>query len=335
MSLTVDEIIDRRKLRRRLTFWRIVALLFLVACIVTAGIASGIGSSVSSKSRPHIARISISGIITEDQKMIDLIEKLRKNKKVKGVIVKIDSPGGTTVGGEAIFDAIRSLAEKKPTASSVGGIAASAGYMIASATDHIVARRSSIVGSIGVLFQYPDASKLLDTIGVKVEEVKSSPLKAEPSPFHPAAEETKVILRELIADSYGWFRKLVQERRSLSDEEIDFVATGRVFSGAQGRKNKLVDGIGGENIARDWLVEEKGLELSLKTITWKPKEDALDFLSISSIVSSMMGTTDNTGPLVTQIMQLQKLVRERIYLDGLLSVWHASVPGAIKEGEIH
>ena len=334
MSLTVDEIIDRRKLRRRLTFWRIAALLFLVACIVTIGVASGIGSSVSSKSRPHIARISISGIITEDQKMIDLIEKLRNNKNVKGVIVKIDSPGGTVVGGEAIFDAVRSLAEKKPTVSSVGGMAASAGYMIASATDHIVARRSSIVGSIGVLFQYPDASKLLDTIGVKVEEIKSSPLKAEPSPFHPATDEAKEVLRELIADSFGWFRKLVQERRNLSNEEIDIVATGRVYSGAQGEKNKLVDGIGGENVARKWLVEEKALKLSLKTITWKPEKDTLDLLTISSIVSWIMGTTGNSGPVASQIMQLQKIIKERIYLDGLLSVWQVSLPGAIKEGEI-
>jgi protease-4 len=332
MSLAVDEILDRRRLRRRLSFWRIVALVFLVGIIISLFYAAGLGSSLSKKASPHIARVFISGFITEDRKLIKLIGKIKDDENVKGVIVKIDSPGGATVGGEAIFEAVRALAKEKPTVASVGGLAASAGYMIASASDHIVARRSSLVGSIGVLFQYPDVSKLLDMVGVKMEEIKSSPLKAEPSPFHPAKEEAKEVLRELIKDSFGWFRDLVKERRGMSDAEIDAVATGRIFSGAQGKLNKLIDEIGGEEVARKWLIDEKGLSSDLKTIDWKPARNSVNLLSATSLLAWFNGNSDVFGA-ASELKRLQKLLRERIFLDGMLSVWQAPSVNSVKEGK--
>lgn len=332
MSLAVDEILDRRRMRKRLTFWRILALLGLIATIIAVLVASGVGTSLSGKSSPHIARISISGFITEDQKLIDLIEKAKKDKKVEGVIIRMDSPGGATVGGEAIYEAVRALAKEKPTVTSVGGLAASAGYMIAVATDYIVARRSSLVGSIGVLFQYPDASKLLDIVGIKVEEIKSSPLKAAPSPFSPAQEDAKAVLRDLVKDSFGWFRGLVKERRKYSDAEVDLVATGRVFSGAQGKANRLIDAIGGEEVARDWLSSKRGLSKKLKTVDWKPEKETI---GLFSSLSWLGGLTGKTGFLSAspELRKIQKLLRERIFLDGLLSVWHAPSINSVTEGE--
>jgi protease-4 len=293
-----------------------------------------LGSSLSEKASPHIARLSISGFITEDQKLLKLISKINNDKNVKGVIIKMDSPGGVTVGGEALFEAVRTLAKSKPTVTSVGGLAASAGYMIASASDHIVARRSSLVGSIGVLFQYPDVSKLLDTIGIKMEEIKSSPLKAAPSPFHPAKEESKQVLRDLVKHSFDWFRGLVKERRGMNDREIDAVATGRVFSGAQGLKNKLIDAIGGEETARDWLTKEKGLSVKLKTINWKPERESVNLFTLSYIIDVLKGNSGKINAGI-ELFRLQKLLRERIFLDGMLSVWHASSLHSVKEGEIH
>ncbi len=323
MSLVIDEILDRRKLRRGLTFWRIVALAALIVTLISVWIAAGFGSGFSKKNSPHIARISISGFITEDRKLIEIIDTVRKDQNVKGVIIRMDSPGGATVGGEAIFGAVRALAKEKPTVTSVGGLAASAGYMIASASDHIVARRSSLVGSIGVLFQYPDASKLMDTIGVKMEEIKSSPLKAEPSPFHPAKEDAKEVLRDLIKDSFAWFRGLVKERRGMNDEEIDLVATGRIFSGAQGKTNNLIDEIGGEEVARSWLSKTKGIDSTLKTIDWKPEATSTGLLSPVSIVSWIFGQSKQSALAGQELLKLQKYARERIFLDGLLSVWQA------------
>ena len=331
MSAAVDEIVDRRRLRKRLTFWRVTALIAFAGVIVASLIAGGAGKTFASKSSEHIARISISGFITENQILIDLIDKARKNKKVKGVIIKMDSPGGATVGGEAIYEAVRALAKTKPTVTSVGGLAASAGYMISIGTDHIVARRSSLVGSIGVLFQYPDASKLLDIIGVRMEEIKSSPLKAEPSPFHPAEEEAKDVLRDLVKDSFGWFRDLVKERRNYSDAEVDLVATGRIFSGAQGLSNKLIDEIGGEKIARAWLSKEKGLSEKLKTLDWEPETDSF---GLYSTLSSLVGLDKQTSifAALPELASLRKVAQERIFLDGLLSVWHGTGSKPIKEG---
>ncbi len=172
---------------------------------------------------------------------------------VKGVILSIDSPGGTTAGGEAIFEAVRELAAAKPVVAQVGTLAASAGYMIASASDHIVARKSSIVGSIGVLVQFPDFTGLMDKVGIKLEEVKSSPLKAEPSPFNPTTDEERAMMRAMILDSYDWFVGLVDERRPLDRAEVLALADGSVFTGRQALTNKLVDALGGEREAIAWL----------------------------------------------------------------------------------
>ncbi|MBP0649880.1 S49 family peptidase, partial [Mycobacterium tuberculosis] len=132
--------------------------------------------------RDRIARVSISGFIGTDPKYVKLFEDLGKDDHVKGVVVQIDTPGGSTAGGEAIYDALRDLSAKKPTTARIEALGTSAGYLIAIGADHVVARRNSLTGSIGVIVQWPDASRLLDTVGVKYEDVKSSPMKAEPSP---------------------------------------------------------------------------------------------------------------------------------------------------------
>ena len=223
MAMRADELIDRRRLRRKLTFWR--------RCR-TGGRRSradrrcrpGCLAATNSASAAvdHIAKVRIEGTITEDEELIERLEKIRKSAAVKGVILSINSPGGTTAGGESIFDEVRLLAAEKPVVAQVGTLAASAGYMIASATDHIVARKSSIVGSIGVLIQFPDVTGLMDKLGVKLEEVKSSPLKAEPSPFNPTTDEERAMVRKLILDSYDWFVGIVDERRPLTRAEVDW-----------------------------------------------------------------------------------------------------------------
>ncbi|MEQ9244624.1 MAG: S49 family peptidase, partial [Nitratireductor sp.] len=202
MSIRADELIDRRRLRRKLTFWRVVAFAVIVLAIAFA--TRQIMGSAVDVSANHIAQVKISGTIFEDDELLERLERIREAPSVKGVILTIDSPGGTTAGGEAIYEEVRRLASEKPVTAQVGTLAASAGYMIASATDHIVARQSSIVGSIGVLFQYPDVSGLMDKLGVKLEEIKSSPLKAEPSPFKPTSDEARAMIRAMILDSYDW-----------------------------------------------------------------------------------------------------------------------------------
>ena len=315
MAQDAEAIIERRKLRRKLTVWRIAFLLLIAALIAVFASWSMRGVNFS---QPHIAKVRIEGTIFENEELLKRLDKIASDDAVKGVILVLDSPGGTTVGGEAIFEAVRKIAEKKPVVTQVGTLAASAGYMIASASDHIIARQTSIVGSIGVLFQYPDVSKLLDTIGVKVETIKSSPLKAEPNYFSPASEEAKGMIRNMIMDSYNWFVDIVEKRRSFTHEQALALANGAVFTGRQALEKKLIDGLGGEEGAVVWLAS-KGLSKDLPRLEWKPVTSDTGFSLRDLIIHAgarLIGVPQEADGM------LKEIAKERIFLDGLLSVWH-------------
>jgi protease-4 len=300
MAQRADDLIDRRRLRRKLTFWR--ALTIIVILLAIGGIAAWFGGD-GTGSGSHIAKVRITGTITQDDKLLERLEKIRKSPRVAGVIIQIDSPGGTTTGGESIYEAVRKIAAEKPVVAEVGTLAASAGYMIASATDHIVARQSSIVGSIGVLIQYPDVTGLMDKIGIKLEEVKSSPLKASPSPFKPTNEEERAMVRRLIMDSYDWFVDIVASRRSMTREQALALADGSIFTGRQGLQNKLVDALGGEEEAVAWL-ESKGVAPDLRVIEWKPKEGTASLLLSQSLVRNIaraLGLPEQSGDVVREL----------------------------------
>jgi protease-4 len=325
MALRADEIIDRRRLRRKLTFWRIVAI-GVAALAIVASTAWTMRDGLGGVSASHIAKIKIDGTITEDEELLERLKKVTESTSVAGVILSVDSPGGTTAGGEAIYEAVRKLATAKPTVAQVGTLAASAGYMIASASDHIVARQSSIVGSIGVLVQFPNFTGLMEKIGIQLDEVKSSPLKAEPSPFNVTTEEERAMLRAMILDSYDWFVGLVDERRPLDRAQVLALADGSIFTGRQALANKLVDQLGGEETAKQWLVS-KGIDAKLDIVEWKPRQSTTDFLlssSLARVVAAWLGVSGIDADLI------EKIGADRIFLDGLLSVWQAD-PAAIRD----
>jgi protease-4 len=317
MALRADDLIDRRRLRRKLTFWRVAA--FVVAAAGLIALSAWVYSDdFSGSSVDHIAKVRIEGTITEDEELIKRLETIRESPKVKGVILSIDSPGGTTVGGESIYEEVRKLAADKPVVAEVGTLAASAGYMIASAADHIVARKSSIVGSIGVLIQYPDVSGLMDKLGIKLEEVKSSPLKASPSPFKPTNDDERAMVRKLILDSYDWFVGIVAERRNMTRPEALALADGSIFTGRQALGNRLIDAVGGETEAVNWLAT-KGVDAKLKVVEWKDTESRGGFLfskAMAKRISSALGLPDAGGDIIHEIGA------DRLFLDGLVSVWH-------------
>lgn len=317
MAQRADDIIDRRRLRRKVTFWRVAAIA-VAACAVIAVTAWVYGDKLATTTTNHIAKIRIEGTITEDEELLARIKKVQDSSAVKGVILAIDSPGGTTAGGEAIFEAVRALAAQKPVVAQVGTLAASAGYMIASASDHIVARKSSIVGSIGVLVQFPDFTGLMDKVGVKLEEVKSSPLKAEPSPFNPTTDEERAMIRAMILDSYDWFVGIVEDRRPLNRAEVLALADGSVFTGRQAVANKLVDGLGGETEAVAWLTT-KGVPENLDVVEWKPVDTSSSFFlgsSAAQAIGAAMGFPEGGAAV------LRETGADRLFLDGLVSVWH-------------
>lgn len=321
MAIRADEMIDRRRLRRKLTFWRAAAIL-VAALAIGVGVLWLSGENLAGAAGNHIAKVKIEGTITEDEDLLERLEKIRKSPAVKGVILSIDSPGGTTAGGEAIFDGVRRLAADKPVVAQVGTLAASAGYMIASASDHIVARKSSIVGSIGVLVQFPNFTGLMEKLGIQLDEIKTSPLKAEPSPFNPTTEPERAMIRSMILDSYDWFVGLVQQRRPLTREQVLAVADGSVFTGRQALEKKLVDSLGGEQEAIDWLAT-KGVDANLRVIEWKPKSGGAGFL-LSEAAARQLGRLFGLPDYGADL--LREIGGERIFLDGLLSVWHPERP---------
>src|SRR3954469_19826960 len=266
MSLDSDVIVDRRRMRRKLTFWRTAAVVVAIAAIVGAGVLATPGGRQTLNVSGSIARVTIEGLIRSDSERTEALARLEKSSAA-AVIVHVNSPGGTTAGSEQLYDALVRLKAKKPLVVVVDGLAASGGYITAMAGDHIVAQQTSLVGSIGVLFQYPNFTDLMKTVGVKVEEIKSSPLKASPNGFEPTSPEARAAIEALVRDSFDWFKGMVGERRQLSGEALDKVADGRVFTGRQSVDLKLIDEIGDEKTGIAWLAT-KGIDAKTPVRDW-------------------------------------------------------------------
>jgi protease-4 len=321
MSLDSDLIVDRRRIRRKLTFWRVLAALFAIAAIAVVGLAVSPGGRGTFSTSGSIARINIEGLIRSDQDRVEALERLEKSQAA-AVVVHINSPGGTTAGSEQLYDSLVRLKAKKPLVVVVEGLAASGGYITAIAADHIVAQQSSLVGSIGVLFQFPNFTDLLKTVGVKVEEVKSSPLKAAPNGFEPTSQEARDALDALVKDSYAWFKDLVKTRRGMDEAQLEKVSDGRVFTGRQAVGLKLIDELGDEKTAVTWLVEQKNVKKDLPVRDYKlgPRFGDLTFLkTAASVVLDSLGLSA-VARHVEQIGVVQAV--GRLNLDGMLALWH-------------
>jgi protease-4 len=325
MSLDADLIVDRRRMRRKLTFWRVLSV--VVAIVAIGAVAAVLAPrGLGTPGGAQIARVTIDGLIRGNPERVKALTELSKSRSARAVIIHVDSPGGTTAGSEQLHNALRLIAAAKPTVVVVDGLAASGGYIAAMASDHIVAQDTSLVGSIGVLFQYPNFADLLKTIGVQVETVRSTPLKAAPNGFEPTSPQAKAALESIVMDSYAWFRGMVQDRRKLTGDALEKVVDGRVFTGRQAIDLKLIDEIGNEQTAIDWLAKEKGIDPKLPVRDWRlePRLSELSFLHVG--VAAML---DAVG-LTTLARRFEDTgsVRalERLNLDGLLALWHP--PGA-------
>jgi protease-4 len=316
MSLETEAVLDRRRLRRHLSFWRIAAVL---AAVVATGalIVKGVGGGVFD--RKQIARVNLEGIITENRDQLKLLNTIAEAKEVEAVVLFVNSPGGTTTGGEALFEAIRDVAAKKPVVAQFGTVATSAAYIAGLATDQIVARGNTITGSVGVIFQWAEVSELLDKLGVKMNEIKSGPLKANPSPFQPIDEQGRKTTEQMVADSMRWFVGLVAARRGIATGDVPGLEQGRIFSGREALQYRLIDQIGGEEEAQKWLEEKRGVTKGLKIVDWKPeREDDWGIFGLIGNALTRLAGLDVRGllGLATDDPRLGLL-----RLDGLVSVW--------------
>ncbi len=304
---------DRRRLGRQVRFWRVAAFVIAAIAIVGFGLRA---ASLAGAGQAHIARLAISGVITGDAETLKLIDAIG-DSKAAAAILTIDSPGGTTEGSEVLFEEIRRLAKKKPVVAVVGSMAASGAYIAAIGADRIYARGNSIVGSIGVLVEYPNFSGLMDKVGVKLESIKSSPLKASPNGFEPTSDAARAAIAALISDSFDWFKGLVKARRRMSDEELAAVDDGRVFTGRQGVPLKLVDAIGGEREAIAWLEREKGVAKGLPVRDWRARPGFAG-LRLTSLAADMAEAA-GWESLASAVRRVALGASGSV--DGLLSIW--------------
>lgn len=317
-----DTITAERKNRSALSFWRVVAILALMVGFVSLYIANSKNDGGIVRFSDHVARVYITGLITGDRHTVKLLKKLKKSDRVKAVIIRINSPGGTTVGSEALYDAIREIGKNKPVVAVMDSVAASGGYIIALGSDHIVARGNSITGSIGVIFQWPEVAGLMDKIGIKMNTIKSGPQKAEPDIYQPLREDVRKVLEESVTDSFNWFVSLVAERRKLDRDIVMKLADGRVYTGRQALKNALIDEIGGETRALAWLKKTKKVDKSLKVQTWtitKPTQKigiTLAAIRTGLRTFGLEQLAENLDP--TRTADIRRL-------DGLLAVWQPAI----------
>ena len=303
MALEADQAVDRRRLKRRLSFWRAAAVIAVAALAIVA-VARNRNALMPLVEKPHVERLAVDGVISEDPERSLALKEVAKNDRVKALIVAINSPGGTVVGSEALFRELRTIAAKKPVVAVMGTLAASGGYMTAIAADHIVARDGTITGSIGVIMQTADVTGLLDKLGIKAEAIKSAPLKAVPSPLESLTPAGRAATQAVVMDMYDMFVGMVADRRSLAPEEAKKLADGRIYTGRQAVAVKLVDEIGGEDEARAWLESTRGVPASLPISDVKIDRDSKDVLGL---VGGMIG---------------KALFSERLTLDGLMALWH-------------
>jgi protease-4 len=319
MSLDADAIVDRRRMRRKLTFWRVTAVVVALVAIGGGALFLVPGSRLMPPGA-YISRIKIQGLIRGNQDRIEALERLGRSR-ASAVIVHIDSPGGTTAGSEQLYGALRELQSKKPMVVVVDGLAASGAYIAALSADHIIANETSLVGSIGVLFQYPNFTDVLKTIGIKVEEVKSSPLKAAPNGFEPTSPEARAAIEAIVLDSYAWFKDLVKNRRKMDNGQLTRVADGRVFTGRQAMGLKLVDGLGNEKTALAWLEKEKKVPANtpVRDYSLRPRFGELSFLHVAAWTFEAVGLSA-IAHRIGEWGAVQAV--ERLNLDGLLALWH-------------
>ena len=259
---------ERRRKWRRGAFWRgflIAAALGLGALLLALGSDELPG--------PRIARYEVSGMIMDDPERDALLKEIAEEEGTRALILRINSPGGTTAGSEALFASVRAIAARKPVVAVLGELAASGGYVAAISADHIVARGNTLTGSIGVIMEYPTFTDLMAKVGIGYETVRSSELKAEPSPFRPTNPAARALDQAMVEESFRWFRGLVGDRRGLEGADLDKVATGAVFTGRVALGNGLVDEIGGEPEALAWL-ESRAPGLSeLEVVDREPERD--------------------------------------------------------------
>lgn len=307
MQPTADLLLDRKRLKRQLSSWRFLALLsvFGAAAVLLGGVG---GYGKSPIKADYIAQVSIEDVMVDDTKRDKMLKDLRDDAHAKAVIVQLDSPGGTTVAGEEVYLQLKEISQKKPVVGVMRTLCASACYMASLGTTHVVAREGTLTGSIGVLMQSMEISRLADKLGITPITIKSGAMKDAPSFTEPFTPEQRSVVSEVVTDAYDHFVRLIVERRGLDEAVVRKIADGRVYTGNQALKLELIDGLGGTDEAVNWLQTNRRLSKKLEVVKIEPEQE------LASVWDEL---AQSTG--------IKIFSRSAVGLDGLVSIWHPSV----------
>ena len=304
MALSSEALADRRRMRRHLIWWRsLAAVAIALALFAWAGVA-GVGNFINKGD--HVALLSIDGVIVSDDLRRDALATVAEDESAKALVLRIDSPGGTFVGSDDLFKSIREVAAEKPVVAVIGDVAASGGYIAAIAADRIYARQGSITASVGVIFQSPRVTGLMDNVGVAMDVWRSGELKARPSPLEESPPEAATQAQEMVDELFVVFLDMVENRRTLTPESVALIRDGRVVTGATALELGLIDALGAERDGRVWLEAEKQVskDLPARDITPNGEFEGNGWVSIA--LSWLFNTKQQSDGLL---------------LSGLLVLW--------------
>ncbi|MEO0072912.1 MAG: signal peptide peptidase SppA [candidate division WOR-3 bacterium] len=223
----------------------IIVIISTVLYAIIVGLFLTLTSTSKDTSHDAIAVIEVEGILSDARGVVNQLKKYAKTPEVKGILLRIESPGGTVVAAQEIYAELkRTKAKGKKIVVSMGSVAASGGYYIASPADIIVANPGTITGSIGVIMNFPIIEELLKKLGIKFETIKSRPYKDIGSPFRPLTDKERKLLSDLTYDIYQQFLNAVIENRKIPYDSLIKIADGRIFTGEQAMRYGLVDSLG-------------------------------------------------------------------------------------------
>lgn len=254
--------------RHPFLFWGVLALLIL------GGLGAYLGRDGDISGGDKLAVVRVEGVIADTRPLLAWIDKVGRAPNVKGVLLRIDSPGGGAAASQELYEALHALSVRKPVVASMGSVAASGGLMAAMGASYVVANPSTVTGSIGVKMELPQLQGLMQKIGIGRESLTTGRFKDAGSPFRPLTAEERAYLNGIIQDMHQQFVALVAESRKLPVEKVQALADGRIFTGREAKTQGLVDELGGQDAALRELRKQAGVPPSA-TLLERPKENKL------------------------------------------------------------
>jgi len=284
-------------LKNLITLGVVTIILFGAIWWISSFVAKDGGGDLTA--RDKLALVRIEGVITESEDIVRQIKKYREDSSIKGIVLRIDSPGGAVGPSQEIYKEVLKTTEGKKVVASMGGLAASGGYYIASAANRIFANPGTITGSIGVIMAFSNFEELMKKLGLKTTVIKSGKFKDVGSPVRELTEEERKILQSVSDDIHGQFIEAVAKGRNLKIESVKELADGRIFSGRQAKESGLIDELGTLEDAISYATKLAGIKEKAK-IVQERKEKNLLLRLFKEDFSSFMPSPLNTKFLGAQ-----------------------------------